>query len=88
MFETLSYHELVQRTLVVDCAETAQISRTMRRSGLDEQTVRTIMASQITRAERLRLADEIIQNDGSLNTLRQQVSQLHQRYLTISSGID
>ncbi len=88
LFETLSYHELVQRTLVVDCAETAQISRTMRRSGLDEQTVRTIMASQITRAERLRLADEIIQNDGSLNTLRQQVSQMHQRYLTISSGID
>jgi dephospho-CoA kinase len=88
LFETLNYHELVQRTLVVDCAETAQISRTMRRSGLDEQTVRTIMASQITRAERLRLADEIIQNDGSLNTLRQQVSQLHQRYLAISSGID
>lgn len=88
LFETLSYHELVQRTLVVDCAETAQISRTMRRSGLDEQTVRTIMASQITRAERLRLADDIIQNDGSLDALRQQVSQLHQRYLAISSGID
>lgn len=88
LFETLSYHELVQRTLVVDCAETTQIARTMQRGGLDEQTVRTIMASQITRAERLRLADEIIQNDGSLDTLRQQVDQLHQRYLTIFSGID
>lgn len=88
LFETLSYRELVQRTLVVDCAETTQIARTMQRSGLDEQTVRTIMASQITRAERLRLADEIIQNNGSLDTLRQQVDQLHQRYLAISSGID
>ena len=87
-FETLSYHELVQRTLVVDCAETTQIARTMQRGGLDEQTVRTIMASQITRAERLRLADEIIQNDGSLDTLRQQVGQLHQHYLAIFSGID
>lgn len=88
LFETLSYRELVQRTLVVDCAETIQIARTMQRSGLDEQTVRTIMASQITRAERLRLADEIIQNDGNLDTLRQQVGQLHQHYLAISTGID
>lgn len=88
LFETLSYQELVQRTLVVDCAETTQIARTMQRSGLDEQTARTIMASQISRAERLRLADEIIQNDGSLDTLRQQVEQLHQHYLAIFSGID
>lgn len=88
LFETFSYQELVQRILVVDCAETTQVARTMQRSGLDEQTVRAIMASQITRAERLRLADEIIQNDGNLDTLRQQVSQLHKHYLAISSGID
>jgi len=88
LFETLSYQELVQRILVVDCAETTQVARTMQRSGLDEQTVRTIMASQITRAERLRLADEIIQNDGNLDALRRQVGQLHQHYLAISSGID
>ncbi len=87
LFETLNYRELVQRTLVVDCAETTQVARTMQRSGLDEQTVRTIMASQITRAERLRLADEIIQNDGDLDTLRQQIAKLHQHYLAISSGI-
>ena len=87
LFEMLNYHELVQRTLVVDCAETTQVARTMQRSGLDEQTVRTIMASQITRAERLRLADETIQNDGNLDTLRQQIAKLHQHYLAISSGI-
>lgn len=87
-FETLSYHELVHRILVVDCAETTQVARTMQRSGLDEHTALTIMASQITRTERLRLADDIIQNNGNLDALRQQVGQLHQRYLAISSGID
>jgi dephospho-CoA kinase len=87
LFETLNYRELVQRTLVVDCTENTQVARTMQRSGLNEQTVRTIMASQITRAERLRLADEIIQNDGNLDTLRQQIAKLHQYYLVISSGI-
>ncbi len=87
LFETLSYHELVHRTLVVDCAESTQVARTIRRSGLDEQTVRAIMASQITRAERLRLADEIIQNDGNLDTLRQEVRQLHLHYKTISQEL-
>ena len=87
LFEMLDYRELVQRTLVVDCTETTQVARTIQRSGLDEQTVRTIMASQITRAERLRLADEIIQNVGNLDTLRQQIAKLHQHYLAISSGI-
>jgi len=85
LFETLSYHELVQRALVVDCAEATQVARTMQRSGLDKQTVRTIMASQIMRADRLRRADEIIQNDGNLDTLRQQVGRLHQQYQAISS---
>lgn len=80
LFETLSYRESVDRTLVVDCAETTQVLRTIKRSGLDEQAVRAIMASQITRAERLRLADEIIQNDGNLDALRQQVHQLHLHY--------
>ena len=87
LFETLSYHELVHRTLVVDCAESTQVARTIQRSGLDEQTVRAIMASQITRAERLRLADEIIQNDGNLDTLRQEVRQLHLHYKTISQEL-
>ncbi len=87
LFETLNYRELVQRTLVVDCTETTQVARAKQRSRLDEQTVRTIMTSQITRAERLQLADEIIQNDGNLDTLRQQIAKLHQHYLAISSGI-
>jgi dephospho-CoA kinase len=84
LFETKNYQKLVQRTLVVDCAESIQIGRTVQRSGLDEQTVRAIMASQISRVERLRLADEVIQNEGNLDALRQRVGQLHQLYLAIS----
>ena len=88
LFETPGYRELVQRTLVVDCAEATQLARAMRRSGLDEQTVRAIMATQISRAERLQRADEVIHNDSDLDSLRGQVQQQHQRYLTISAGSD
>lgn len=87
LFEMPSYRELVQRALVVDCAETTQVARTIQRSGLDEQAVRAIMASQITRAERLRLADEAIQNDCNLDTLRLQVRQHHLHYKAISQEL-
>lgn len=85
LFEA-GYCELVQRILVVDCAEATQVARAMRRSGLGEQEVRAIMAQQIARSERLRRADDIIQNDGAPNALRPKVEQLHQRYLALSEG--
>ena len=88
LFETGNYLKLVQRTLVVDCAETAQVTRAMRRSGLSGEEVRAIMAQQITRAERLRRADDIIQNDSDLDALRLKVEQLHQHYQTLSAGTD
>ena len=88
LFEAAGYLGLVQRTLVVDCTEAQQVARAMQRSGLDEQTVRAIMATQISRAERLRRANEFIQNNGSPDDLRRQVEQLHRRYLAISAGSD
>ena len=87
LFETTGHPALVQRTLVVDCPEETQVARAMQRSGLDEQEVRAIMAQQITRAERLRRTDDIIQNDAGMDALRRQVEQLHQRYLAFHTGI-
>ncbi len=88
LFEAAGYLDLVQRTLVVDCTEALQVARAMQRSGLDEHTVRAIMATQMPRAERLRRADEFIKNNGSPDDLRRQVEQLHWRYLAISAGSD
>jgi dephospho-CoA kinase len=88
LFEIANYRELVQRTLAVDCAETTQIARTIKRSGLSEQEVRAIMAQQISRAERLQRADDIIQNDAELDALKLQVTRLHRLYLAFSAGSD
>lgn len=88
LFETSGYRDLMRRTLAVDCAEATQLARAMQRSMLNEQEVRAIMAQQITRAERLQRADDIIQNDGDLNALRQQVESLHRRYLALCTGKD
>jgi dephospho-CoA kinase len=85
LFEAANYRELVQRALVVDCPEADQIARTMRRSALTEAEVRAIMAQQLPRAERLRRADDVIRNDGTLDDLRQRVAVLHQSYVRLSS---
>jgi dephospho-CoA kinase len=39
------------------------------------------MRTQVSRAERLAGADDVIDNSGSLEALRKQVGALHQKYL-------
>lgn len=74
------------RVLVVDCPETLQVERVMRRSDLPETEVRAILASQATRDQRLAAADDVIDNSGALEALEGQVSRLNEKYLTLATG--
>jgi dephospho-CoA kinase len=73
------------RVLVVDCPEARQIERVTRRSGLSEAEVRAVLASQATRAQRLAVADDVIDNGGAPEKLPDQVSRLHEKYLTLAA---
>jgi dephospho-CoA kinase len=84
LFETGAYRDVVDRVLVVDCPEGRQIERTMRRSGLSAEDVRAIMATQAPRAQRLKEADDVLYNDGHLDSLRREVEKLHQVYLSLA----
>jgi dephospho-CoA kinase len=84
LFETGACMELVRRVLVVDCDEAEQVRRVIAARGLAPTEVRRIMATQLPRAERLRLADDVLHNDGSIDALRSQVSELHARYLELA----
>ncbi len=70
-----------QRVLVVDAPESLQISRTIQRDDSPKKEVEAIMKAQLSRSERLNKANDVLNNDGSLEQLEQQVLQLHQRYL-------
>jgi len=74
--------ERVQHILVVDCPEAIQIARVMKRSGLSEERVKSIMAAQATREQRLAQTDAVISNQGSLAELQAQVDSLHEDFLT------
>jgi dephospho-CoA kinase len=78
LFESGRYAGWLQRVITVDCPEATQIARAAGR-GLEEAAVRAIMATQLGRDERRRLADDIIDNNGSLDQLYAQVVGLHGR---------
>ena len=58
-----------------------QMERTLKRDGVSEEQVKSIIKAQISRKKRLELADEIIVNAGSLDDLQLAVKKLHQRLM-------
>ena len=85
LFET-GQRDLADRVLVIDVPESVQIERVKARSGLDEDQIRRIMASQVSRAERLAGADDVIDNGGATEDLSPQVARLHSHYLSLKKG--
>lgn len=77
-------HELVSRVLVVDAPEHDQITRVMRRDGIDENLARAMLARQFSRAERLARADDVIENPEPAAPLDAAVDALHRRYLRLA----
>jgi dephospho-CoA kinase len=83
LFETGGYRTRVERTLVVDCDEELQVTRTMARSRLPAESVRAIMRTQWPRWRRLQSADEVVWNGGEEVQIDPQCERLHAFYCTI-----
>jgi dephospho-CoA kinase len=81
LIESPDYRSRVDRVLVVDAPESAQLARVKARSGLGDEEVGAIMAAQSSRKARLAAADDVIDNSGSLDALQTQVRALHASYL-------
>jgi dephospho-CoA kinase len=84
LVESGAYRGRVDRLVVVDCPEATQISRVMARNGLSAEEVERIMQTQATRAQRLAVADDLIDNGGGLAALAPQVLRLHRKYLELA----
>lgn len=87
LIESGNYRNRCQRICVVDCPLDLQITRVMQRSGLQEQEVRAIIASQASRAERLAAADDVIDNSATLEYMQQQVTRLDALYRQLASQL-
>jgi dephospho-CoA kinase len=76
----------LDRVLVVDCDEALQIRRLQARDGSTLEAAQAILNAQAARATRLKAAHDVIQNDGAMGALRDQVAVLHVQYLRYASA--
>ncbi|MES9962864.1 MAG: dephospho-CoA kinase [Candidatus Sedimenticola sp. 20ELBAFRAG] len=74
----------VDRILVVDCSVSEQVRRVSNRDGVSEAQVEAILATQASREQRLKAADDVIENSGTIEELKPRVAALHQKYLELA----
>ncbi|MGA5195058.1 dephospho-CoA kinase [Streptomyces exfoliatus] len=67
---------LYDLVVVVDASPETQLDRLVRLRGMVESEARARMAAQATRAQRLAVADLVIDNDGPLDALEPQVREV------------
>ncbi|MBS0391626.1 MAG: dephospho-CoA kinase [Proteobacteria bacterium] len=78
--ESERWPRMLDAVLVVDCREATQVARVRSRSGLSENAVRAIMATQSSRARRRAAADFVVYNEGlaltDLHTMARRIASL------------
>ena len=83
IFETNS-QDFYDKIIVIDCDEDLQIERASQRDDKSEQDIINIMKNQASREERNSIADNIILNDSTLESLKGNILKLHQKLLGIN----
>ena len=79
---------LVDHILVIDCAVEQQVERVVVRDNCSETHVRDIISAQLGRDARLERADDVLDNDNSLESLPEKVAILHDKYSTLGHPPD
>ncbi|OUR65519.1 dephospho-CoA kinase [Methylophaga sp. 42_25_T18] len=74
---------LVDRVLVIDLELTEQLNRVCQRDNISPLQAKAIISSQSSASQRNSVADDIINNNNSPESLTELVSQLHKKYLDI-----
>ena len=75
-----SYYD---RILVIDCDEEIQINRSAIRDNTENKEIKKIISKQASREERLSIADDVILNNRTLDSLKEEVIKLHKKYIKI-----
>ena len=73
-----SYYD---RILVIDCDEEIQINRSAIRDNTENKEIKKIISKQASREERLSIADDVILNNRTLDSLKEEVIKLHKKYI-------
>ncbi|WP_151977755.1 dephospho-CoA kinase [Acinetobacter soli] len=83
LFET-GQDRMTHRNLLVDVSEATQLKRASQRDAQSTEQIQKIIATQMPRSEKLKRADDVVHNEGTLDELYEQLMRLHTDYLTRS----
>ena len=75
-------HQIMDKTLLVDCSEDTQIERLMHRDKITLNEARAILKNQASRSDRKKIADDLIVNENNVTLieLENEVLELHKYY--------
>jgi len=77
LFETENYLKLIDESLFIDCNEDIQFKRVNSRDKLDESLIKSIINSQLSRDQKIKKADKIIENNLSKALFKDEIYQYH-----------
>jgi dephospho-CoA kinase len=78
-------YPIIERVLVVDVEPEKQIRRLMLRDNCNSEQAKQALAAQISRGERLQLADDVLINSGSPKQACHGVNKLHKKYTQLAA---
>lgn len=79
-----SAYTWINRVLIVEAPQELQIERIGARDGSSQELAKAMVAAQLSFAERLPMADDVLINDASLVLLEDWAERLHRRYLRMA----
>jgi dephospho-CoA kinase len=78
------FHQEVDRVVVVTSKKTQQTERLRKRAGMSEEETRRIIASQMAIEKKVKVADFIIRNEGSIAQTRRKTREVFQELRRIA----
>ena len=81
LFETKTYANLIDESLLIDCSFRTQIERVINRDDVSEALANRIIKNQMSRDKKLLLADKVILNDGNIQNLKVQLESYYKNLL-------
>ncbi|MFA6303620.1 MAG: dephospho-CoA kinase [Legionella sp.] len=78
-----SHYPYLNRVLLIHAPIEQQIQRVQERDHCSKEQALAILATQPDLELRLGLADDVVENDGGLEELRQKIGNLHTHYLNL-----
>lgn len=84
--ETWPAYAWVDRVLIVDVAPELQLQRLQHRDAIARELALRMIAAQATRAQRLAIATDVIDNSGTLEELDAVVDRTHQSFLRLAAA--